>query len=106
MYNNIAVIADTDFLSGFKALGCSLYPVDDKTKLRDIFNEAAESNFLFIFILENFASKIMDLIEQYSQVSHPIIIPLPDFRKDLSLTEDLLSRLTKRATGTDIQMGE
>jgi len=105
MYNNIAVIGDRDFISGFKALGCVLYPVDDKTDLRAVFNEVIKADFLCIFILESFALKIMDLIEQYKQESRPLIMPLSDFRRDLSLIEDLLSQLTIRAVGQDILQG-
>ena len=102
MPNNIAVIGDSDFISGFKALGCTLYPVDERTDLRSVFTKIIEQDFSFIFILESLALKIMDLIEQYSQNTRPLIIPLSDFRHDLSLSENLLSRLTVKAVGKDI----
>lgn len=102
MPNHIAIIGDKDFISGFKAGGCVLYPVDDKTDLRAMFTELIEANFLCIFILESYALKIMDCLQQYKEKSRPLIIPLPDFRRDLSLTENLLSRLTIRAVGQDI----
>lgn len=105
MPNNIAVIGDQDFISGFKTLGCTLYFVDEKTDLRDVFSKVMEANFLCIFILESYALKIMDLTEEYSQKSHPLIIPIPDFRKDLSLSDNLLSRLTIKAVGKDISQG-
>ena len=102
MSNNIAVIGDSDFITGFKSLGCALYPVDDKTDLRRLFEEIVEADFPFVFILEGYALKIKDLLKQHSQKIRPLIIPLPDFRGDLSFTEDLLSQLTIRAIGQDI----
>lgn len=102
MPNNIAIIGDSDFISGFKALGYVLYAVDDKTDIRAVFTEVLKSDFLCIFILESLALKIMDLIGQYTQVARPLIVPLPDFRQDLYVSEDLLSRLTIRAVGQDI----
>jgi len=35
-----------------------------------------------------------------------LIIPLPDYRGDLFLSEDLLSQFTIRAVGKDIMQGE
>ncbi|PIP20245.1 MAG: hypothetical protein COX40_05825 [Candidatus Omnitrophica bacterium CG23_combo_of_CG06-09_8_20_14_all_40_11] len=106
MPNNIAIIGDADFILGFKALGCALYPIDDKTDVRPVFERAVEANFSFIFILERYALKIIDLIEQYREKSRPLIIPLPDYRGDLFLSEDLLSQFTIRAVGKDIMQGE
>jgi vacuolar-type H+-ATPase subunit F/Vma7 len=105
MPNNIAVIGDEDFISGFKTLGCALYLVDEKIDVRVVFSKVIEANFLSIFILESYALKITDLIEEYGQKSHPLIIPMPDFRKDLSLSDNLLSRLTIKAVGKDISSG-
>jgi vacuolar-type H+-ATPase subunit F/Vma7 len=105
MSNHIAVIGDRDFISGFSALGCILYPVDEKTDLRSLFTEVIEANFFCIFILESYALKIMDLLTQYQEQSHPLIIPLADFRKGLSLSDNLLSRLTIKAVGQDIMPG-
>jgi len=102
MPNNIAVIGDRDFISGFKALGCTLYPVDDKMDVRLVFNQTVEANFSFVFILESYTLKIMDLLQQYREKPRPLIMLLPDFRKDLSCCEDLLSRFTIRAVGKDI----
>jgi len=102
MPNNIAVIGDRDFILGFKALGCALYPVDEKMDVRLAFTKAIEADFSFIFILESYALKIMDLLEQYREKSRPLVIPLPDFRQGLSLSEDLLSQFTIRAVGKDI----
>jgi V/A-type H+-transporting ATPase subunit F len=102
MSNNIAVIGDKDFISGFKALGCVLYPVDETTDLQSLLTKVIEENFLFIFILEKYALRLKDLFKQYSQRARPLIIPLSDFRADLSLTENLLSDLTVKAVGKDI----
>ena len=102
MPNNIAVIGDTDFISGFKALGCTLYPVDEKMDVRSAFNQATEASFSFIFILESYALKIMDLLDEYREKLRPLIIPLPDFRGDLTLSEYLLSQFTIKAVGKDI----
>jgi vacuolar-type H+-ATPase subunit F/Vma7 len=105
MPNQIAVIGDSDFILGFKALGCALYSVDEEADLRKLFDGVIKDNPLCIFILEDYAAKILDLIGQYSQASQPMIIALPDFRKDLSLSEDLLSRMAIRAIGQDIIKG-
>jgi vacuolar-type H+-ATPase subunit F/Vma7 len=105
MPNHIAIIGDSDFIMGFKSLDCALYPVEEKTDLRAIFQEVIEADFLCIFVLETCAIKIMDLLEQYREKTRPLIIVLPDFRADLSLTEDLLSRLTIKAVGRDITQG-
>lgn len=102
MPNNIAVIGDSDFISGFGALGCSLYSVDDKSDLRSVFSQVIEAKFSFIFILENCAAKIMDLIEAYQEKAHPLITVLPDFRRDLDLSKNLLGRLAVKAVGKDI----
>lgn len=101
----IAVIGDDDFISVFKALGCACYTVDEKSDIRQVFLDVVEAHFLCIFIVERYALKIMDLIDQYREKSRPLIIPLSDFRGNLSLSEDLLSRLTIRAVGKDITRG-
>lgn len=105
MSNHIAIIGDEDFIEGFKSLGIALYTVEEITDMRRLFNEIMADGFLCIFILESYALKIMDLLQQYSEKTRPLIILLPDFRGDLSLNEDLLSQLTIRAVGQDVIQG-
>jgi vacuolar-type H+-ATPase subunit F/Vma7 len=105
MPNHLAIIGDSDFISGFKSLGFILYPVDAKTDARSTFSAALKEDFLCIFILESYAAEVRDLLEEYNQAIRPMIIPLPDFRADLNFNEDLLSRLATRAIGQDITQG-
>jgi len=97
-----AIIGDHDFITGFKALGWSLYPVDEKEDLEAVFKKAVEEGFLCIYILEDLARKISGLLEEYKEKTKPLIFILPDFRKDLGLTDKTLSELTKKAIGQEL----
>lgn len=103
MRNSFAVIGSSDFISGFKVTGGEIYKIDDPVSLPSVFQEVANMDFFCIFIEEECARKIMNIIRHYAEKPYPLIIPVAGKETgDVSLTEQILTELTIKAVGKDI----
>ena len=101
--NTFAIIGDSDFISGFKAAGFALYETSDEaTKIKEAFSDVVSKGFAVCLILESYATKIKDVIDEYRDKSIPVVVPLADFRYKMNLAQELLRQATIEAVGSDI----
>jgi len=104
MHNNtFAIIGDSDFISAFKSVGFTLYHTSDEaSNIEDAFNDVVKKGFAVCLILESYAAKIKDAIDEYREKTVPVVVPLPDFRQKMNLAQELLRKATIEAVGSDI----
>jgi vacuolar-type H+-ATPase subunit F/Vma7 len=101
--NIFAIIGDSDFIGGFKAAGFTLYEISDETaKIKEAFSDVVKKGFAVCLILESYAAKIKDMIDEYKEKPIPTVVPLADFRHKMNLAQELLRKATIEAVGTDI----
>ncbi len=102
MLNKIAVIGDYDSVLGFKTLGMDIYPITNESQARDELKAAVESEYVIIYITEQFAAMIVDAIDEYKERKLPSIVPVPTIMSKNNYGMNQLRDAVKKAVGADI----
>lgn len=98
--NQIAVITDTESLSVFKILPVDYFLVKEK-ELKSIFENVYSKKYKIIFITETIYEKCNQFIEM--EKLFPVVTVLPTLISQKQLGKINLSKLTKIATGTELE---
>lgn len=101
--SKICIIGDRDSVIGFMAVGFSVYEADSASKAGEILRALAkdEENAI-IFISENYAMEIDDIISKYKSQPIPAIIPIPSRDGSCGYGMESIKRASERALGANI----
>ena len=101
---DVAVIADRETGLAFRSMGMqALHAEPGKTQ--EVLRDASEK-YKIIFITEDLAQIVADLITEYATQTLPIIIEIPSFEGTVGLGKKKMKRITERAVGADILFKE
>lgn len=96
----IAVIGDSDSISGFSAIGMAVYPVNDEDEALDRLTELSAGSYGVIFVTENVYGKIS---EEYVRTDAlPAVIPIPGATGNTGVGMRDVSKFVEKAVGSDI----
>lgn len=98
----IAVVGDWESVMGFRALGLDTYPVTDAEQARSTIRELAKTDCAVIFLTEQLAKDMDDVIARYKDELRPAIILIPGRDGSLGIGKDNIQRAIERAVGADI----
>jgi len=98
----IAVIGDWDSVMGFSALGLDTYPVTTAIEAKDVIRNLAENNCAVIYLTENYAAQLREVIDKYKDELVPAIIVIPGKDGSLGIGKADIQRSIERAVGSDI----
>ena len=99
----IAVIGDWDSVMGFRALGLDTYPVTDAEEAREKVRELAKAgNCGIIYLTEQLAKDMDDVLARYKDELRPAIILIPGREGSLGIGKNNIQRAIERAVGTSI----
>lgn len=98
----IAVIGDWDSVMGFKALGLDTYPAADPEEAKTIISELAKQECAVIYLTEQLAAKLGDVIDRYKDELRPAIILIPGKDGSMGIGKSDIQRSIERAVGADI----
>jgi V/A-type H+-transporting ATPase subunit F len=100
----IGVIGGRETVMGFKALGLSVFPVQDSEEAKQVLRQAAgpEEGFAILYIEENLAQELEQEINRFKDSPTPAIILIPGREGSLGLGQSALHAAVERAIGTDI----
>jgi len=98
----IAVVGDWDSVMGFSALGLSTYPVLSAIDAREVIKELAEGDCAVIYLTEQLAAQLPDVIDKYKDELKPAIIMIPGKDGSLGIGKSNIQRSIERAVGADI----
>lgn len=98
----IAVIGDWQSVMGFKALGLDTYPVTSSEEAREAVHRLAKENCAVIYLTEQLAAKLGDVIARYKDELRPAIILIPGREGSLGIGRTDIQRSIERAVGADI----
>ena len=99
--SSIAALGDADTVFAFKAVGADAYPVTDEKEAREKIRLLAR-NYDIIFITEQFAEKLPDLIARYKTRPFPAVIPMPSASGSTGYGRRSVREDVEKAIGTDI----
>lgn len=98
----IGVIGDKDSILGFKALGLSVFPVNQPSEAEKILEKLVEEQFAVVYITEQIARDIVSSMDMYKDLRLPAIIPIPGNQGSLGIGMQGVKKSVERAVGADI----
>ena len=98
----IAVIGDWESVMGFRALGLDTYPVTSAEEARGKVRELAKTNCGVIYLTEQLAKDMDDVLARYKDELRPAIILIPGREGSLGIGKNNIQRAIERAVGADI----
>lgn len=102
----IGVIGEKDAVLGFKALGFSVFPVENKEQAEKTLSELAKDKYAVIYITEQTAADIMGEINQYRESRFPAVIPIPGIQGSEGIGMQGVKKCVEKAVGADILFGD
>ena len=87
---------------GFRALGLDTYPVADAAEAREKVRELAKADCSVIYLTEQLAKEMEDVLSRYKDELRPAIILIPGREGSLGIGRDNIQRAIERAVGADI----
>lgn len=98
----IGVIGEKDAVLGFKALGFSVFPVENREQAAKTLTELAKNRYAVIYITEQTAANIKNEINQYREERFPAVIPIPGIQGSLGIGMQGVKKCVEKAVGADI----
>ena len=103
----IAVIGSWESVMGFRALGLETYPVTAPEEARETIRELAKSGDCgIIYLTEQLAKDLPDVLDRYKDELRPAIILIPGREGSLGIGMNNSQQSIQRAVGADILRGE
>lgn len=98
----IAAIGDWESVMGFRALGLDAYPAASPEEAREIIHRLAKEDCAVIYLTEQIAVKLEDVITRYKDALRPAIILIPGKEGSLGIGMHSIQSAIERAVGADI----
>jgi len=98
----IAVVGDWESVMGFRALGLATYPVTSADEARETVHRLAKEDCAVIYLTEQLATHLDDVLKRYKDELRPAIILIPGREGSLGIGKANIRRSIERAVGADI----
>ena len=98
----IAVIGDWESVMGFRALGLDTYPVTSVAEAKEQVRELAKTDCAVIYLTEQLAKDMGDVLSRYKDELRPAIILIPGREGSMGIGKANIQRAIERAVGADI----
>jgi V/A-type H+-transporting ATPase subunit F len=100
--SDVAVIGDKDSILCFRSIGVATFPVSEPAEARSLVRRLVQEKVPVIFITEQMAQGLMDLIDEFARESPPSIVLIPNNQGSLGLGMERIRKTVTRAVGADI----
>lgn len=97
----IAIVGDSDVVQVFKAIGMDSFPVFNKDEAELKIKEI-EKDYAVIYITENYAIELSEVLKRYEQRAYPIIVPIPSANSNTGYGLERIKQNVEKAVGIDI----
>lgn len=98
----IAVVGDWESVMGFRALGLDTYPVASAEEARETIKKLAKEECAVIYLTEQLAKDMEDVLNRYKDNLRPAIILIPGREGSLGIGRENIQKSIERAVGADI----
>ncbi|MFH1709977.1 MAG: V-type ATP synthase subunit F [bacterium] len=101
--SKIAAIGPDNLFGGFRALGVDVLPTNKANEAREMLEKISRTReYEIIFILENLAVNIKDVIEKISRQTSPSLVVLPGTTGTVGHGVSRINEFVRKASGQDI----
>jgi len=98
----IGVIGDKDSVLGFKAIGFSVFYAETPQEAEKILREMEKENYAVIYITEQLAAGMTNVIDKYNKKDFPAVILIPGNQGSLGIGMQNIKKYVEKAVGADI----
>lgn len=98
---SIAVLGDRESVLCFRAVGVDVFEATTQDEALKTLKQLARS-YQIIYITEQLAILVEDLIARYKVKPYPIVIPIPSSKGNLGVGMNGIKKDVEKAIGTDI----
>ncbi len=98
----LAVIGDRDSTLAFRAIGAEAFAVKDAYEASDKLRALAKSDYAVVFITEQLAIEMADLLKKLKTRPYPAVIPIPSAAGSNGFGMDGIKKDVEKAVGVDI----
>ena len=100
--SEVAFLGTQDIIEGFKALGTTVFPVNNRQALKEALEDVLKADYKILFITETWAEEASKELEGISKKGiFPIVVVIPDTGEEKGIAEARLRRIAKMAVGKD-----
>jgi vacuolar-type H+-ATPase subunit F/Vma7 len=101
--SDIGIIGSRELVDIFEILGVTVYHAENTEQARGALEKIIkEKQHKIAFVLESLATTIKEEMQIAQSLDYLTVIPLPDYRSEMSYLDDELKRLSKKAIGMEI----
>ncbi len=100
--SNVAVIGDRDSILCFRAIGVRTFTVSEPKEAMTVVRRLLKERVSVVFITEQIAEGIMDLVDEVGGMSLPSVVLIPSNQGSLGLGMGRIRQTVTRAVGADI----
>lgn len=101
MNGRMAILGEGDNILAFKAGGVDAYYARGREDAKDVLRKLAKE-YGVIFITEDLAAEIDDLLKKFDQTPYPVIVPVPSGDGKGGYADNKLRERMEKALGVDI----
>ena len=98
----IAVIGDKDSILGFKTIGVDIFAATNGEKALKALKQLVAEEYGVIFITEELAQEIIEVIEDLKKRFLPAVVLIPSSRGTKGIGMEQIKRNVEKAIGADI----
>ncbi len=102
MVNKIAVIGDKDSVLAFQSVGVEVYDATTPSEAQVLVKKLSQEQYAVLFLAENLAEKIPDVLEKAKTKPFPAIVPIPTTVQSSGFGMQGIKKDVEKAIGVDI----
>lgn len=98
----VAVVGNRDAILPFRMIGFDIFPVTSAETAKSTLRELAKKDYGIIYLTEDFAQEIPEIIQFYDTVVTPAVILIPTHRGQLGIGSKRIQDNVEKAVGMNI----
>lgn len=98
----IAVVGNRDAILPFRMIGFDIFPVVDGNQAKTTLRQLSNENYGVIYLTEDVAAMIPEVIQYYDTVITPAVILIPTHRGQMNIGKQRIQENVEKAVGMNI----
>ena len=98
----VAVVGNRDAILPFRMIGFDIFPVISANQCKDTLRQLANDQYAIIYLTEDFAQEIPEIIQFYDTVVTPAVILIPTHKENLGIGLERIQKNVEKAVGMNI----
>ncbi|AXY25602.1 V-type ATP synthase subunit F [Suicoccus acidiformans] len=98
----IGVVGNRDAILPFRMIGFDVYAVNTGEEAHEVIDDLAGDNYGIIYLTEDFAKEIPDVIRHYDSQITPAVILIPTHKGQTNIGMRRVQENVEKAVGADI----